>query len=133
MVEMIFAFSIFLIIVSLFPLGLTFLLGNDQVDEKMKRMEWHVFVNQLKKEIRLSEDLTVFDQRMILKKQGQTILYEGYGQNLRRRVDSKGHEIVFQGVKAFEFSRIQDGVQLTLTDHFNQRFQISLYSLIGLE
>ncbi|KAB2338976.1 hypothetical protein F7731_02770 [Cytobacillus depressus] len=133
MLEMLYAFSIFLLIISFFPLTLKYFLDNEQFELRTKRMEWHVFVNQLKKELRLSEELDVYDQRIILKKHGQNIIYERYGANLRRRVDSKGHEIVFQQVDTFQFSRIPDGVKLTLRDLYNQTYSISIYSYINLE
>lgn len=133
MLEMLYAFSIFLLIVSLFPLCLKYLLGNDQHEAKTKKMEWYVFVNQLKKELRLSEDLEVYDNRILLKKHGQEILYERYGPSLRRRVDYKGHEIVLQQVDTYQFTRIPDGVKLTLKDMYNQSYSILLYSYINLE
>lgn len=133
MLEMLFAFSIFLLIVSFFPITMKFLLDNDQQDARTKSMEWHVFVNQLKKELRLSEGLAVTNNSLLLKKHGQDILYEKYGSNLRRRVDYKGHEVVFQGVKSFQFSQIQDGARLILTDSYNQAYSVSLYSYLSLE
>lgn len=133
MLEMLFAFSIFLLIISFFPVTMKFLMDHDQLEARTKRMEWHVFVNQLKKEMRLAEGLAVTNSNIVLKKHGQGILYEKYGANLRRRVDYRGHEIVFQGVKSFQFSPLHDGVRLTLTDIYNQSYSVSLYSYISMD
>lgn len=133
MLEMLYAFSIFLMIISFFPLSVKYFLENDQLEAKLKKMEWHVFVNQLKKELRLAEGLTIYENRILFNKQGQVILYEKYGANLRRRVDLKGHEVVFQEVDSFQFSHIHGGVKLTLNDMYGQSYSVLLYTLINLE
>lgn len=133
MLEMLYAFSIFLLVVSFFPLIFKYFMGNDQLEARLKRMEWHVFVNQIKKELRLAEEIIVSDNRLVFTKHGQLILYEKHGTNLRRRVDFKGHEIVLQQVDSFQFSPIRDGVKLTLTDHYDQKYSVLLYSFISLD
>ena len=133
MLEMLYAFSIFLLVVSFFPLFFNYFLGNDQIEARLKRMEWHVFVNQIKKELRLAEDINVSDNRLAFTKHGQIILYEKHGNNLRRRVDFKGHEIVLQQVESFQFSPLHDGVKLTLTDLYNQTYSVLLYSFVSLD
>lgn len=132
MLEMLYAFSIFLLVISFFPICIKYLLDHEQLEAKTKRMEWYVFVNQLKKELRLAEEIVVTDDRLFLRKHGQDILFEKYGENLRRRVDYRGHEIVFQKVDAFKFSPLQNGVKLTLIDYYNQSYSASLYSYINL-
>ncbi|MBU8879365.1 ComGF family competence protein [Bacillus sp. FJAT-29790] len=133
MLEMLYAFSIFLLIVSFLPLSFKYLFQNDQFDARTQIMEWHVFVNQLKKEMRGSEVMDVSNERIALRRNGQVILYERYGTNIRRRVDFKGHEIVLQQVGSLQFFRIKNGVKLTVKDLFNQSHASSLYSYIELE
>ncbi|MEH7124510.1 competence type IV pilus minor pilin ComGF [Bacillus sp. JJ1773] len=133
MLEMLYAFSIFLLVVSFFPLFFKYIMENEQLENRLRRMEWHVFVNQIKKELRLADEINVSDNRLVLTKHGQIILYEKHGTNLRRRVDFKGHEIVLQQVDSFRFSPIHDGVKLTLNDLNGQKYSVLLYSFIGLE
>ncbi len=133
MLEMLYAFSIFLLVVSFFPLFFKYIMGDEQFETRLNRMEWHVFVNQIKKELRLADEIKVSDNRLVLTKHGQTILYEKHGTNLRRRVDFKGHEIILQQVDSFRFSPIQDGAKLTLSDLYGQNYSVLLYSFVSLD
>ncbi len=96
-------------------------------------MEWHVFVQQLKKEVRLSDELFVFNDKIILKKDGQTILFDKHGTNIRRRVDDKGHEIVLQQVETVRFDELHDGIRLTVKDIFHQQHTASFISFLNME
>nr|WP_275950903.1 competence type IV pilus minor pilin ComGF [Cytobacillus citreus] len=133
MLEMLYAFSIFLLIVSFFPLCMKYLLDNEGLEARVSRMEWQVFVSQLKKELRLSEGLEVYENKVILRKNGQNVIYEKYGTNLRRRVNYEGHEIVLQKVDTFNFTPIQDGMKLTVKDLYHQSHSALLFSYIELE
>ena len=96
MLEMLFSFSIFLLIVSFLTVGLNFLFQDWKMEARTQRLEWHVFINQLKKEIRLADAANIKAGSIVLTIDGKSVLYEKYGSNLRRRVDMKGHEIVLQ-------------------------------------
>lgn len=96
-------------------------------------MEWHVFVQQLKKEVRLSEEIIVFNDRLILRRNGQSIQFDKHGTNIRRRVDEKGHEIVFQQVERIRFDKLKDGVRLTVNDLFHQQHTASFITFLDLE
>lgn len=133
MVEMLYAFSIFLLIVSFFPLSFKYLFQNEQFEARNKIMEWHVFVQQLKKEVRLSDEMYVFNDRIILWKDGQSIQFDKHGSNIRRRVDEKGHEIVFRQVETVCFDELKDGFRLTVNDLFQQQHAASFISFLDLE
>ncbi|WP_313798297.1 competence type IV pilus minor pilin ComGF [Cytobacillus sp.] len=133
MVEMLYAFSIFLIIVSFFPLSFKYLFQNEQFEARNKAMEWHVFVQQLKKEVRLSDEIIVFNDRLILRRDGQSIQFDKHGTNIRRRVDEKGHEIVFQQVERIRFDKLKNGVRLTVNDLFHQQHTASFITFLDLE
>ncbi|QED48615.1 hypothetical protein FSZ17_15935 [Cytobacillus dafuensis] len=133
MLEMLYAFSIFLLIVSFFSICMKFLLDNKGLEARVSRMEWQVFVSQLKKELRLSEGLEVYENKIILRKNGQNVSYEKYGTNMRRRVNNEGHEIVLQKVDSFNFTPIRDGMKLTVEDLYNQSHSALLFSYINLE
>lgn len=133
MLEMLYAFSIFLLIISFFPLSFKYIFQNDPLDARTQTMEWAVFVNQLKKELRLSDGMMVSPNRIVLNKNGQAILYEVYGKSIRRRVDMKGHEVVLQQVKSVKFEQIRDGVKMTVEDIYHQTHSAAIHSYIELE
>ena len=121
LVEMLLAFSTFLIIVSFIPISITMIAQNGRVDERLQRMEWEVFISQIKKEIRMSEQVQVDNNRLHLRSNGQLIMYEIYGsKSIRRRVDLKGHEIILQNVKTVTFEKLIQGVKISVLDLNNQ-------------
>jgi competence protein ComGF len=93
-------------------------------------MEWEVFTSQIKKEIRMSTSITVLNQTLLLQKDGQTIFYEKYGTNLRRRVDYKGHEILLQNVGTFQFEKIGNGIRVKLVDKYGHEYREDFQVLI---
>ena len=119
-VEMIIAFSAFLFIVSLIPLSFRLLYQDGFVEGRLQRMEWEVFIGQAKKEIRMGEGISVENNRLNFVKNGQSIMYEQYGTNIRRRVDLKGHEIMLQNIKTVTFEPIANGVRISVQDRFDQ-------------
>ncbi|GLB58176.1 competence type IV pilus minor pilin ComGF [Cytobacillus sp. NCCP-133] len=127
MLEMLFAFSIFLILASFLPLSFRFLFHDWGLDERTQRLEWAVFINQMKKEVRLADDAEVFESRVTLKVAGQNVSYEKYGSNLRRRVDLKGHEVVLQKIDSVSFTRINGGLKMVVKDIFGEEYSASLY------
>ena len=119
-VEMIISFSAFLFIASFIPLSFRFLYQDGFVEERLQRMEWEVFIGQAKKEIRMGEGISIEYNRLTFVKNGQSIMYEKYGSNIRRRVDLKGHEIMLQNIKAVTFEPIANGVRISVQDRFDQ-------------
>lgn len=119
-VEMICAFSIFLIIVSFFPLCLRLLYQDGFVEEPLQKMEWEVFIGQTKKEVRMSDQVSVSNNRLTLVSDGESIMYEKYGSTVRRRVNLKGHETVLQNIKTITFEKVVNGVRIRVVDNFDQ-------------
>ena len=83
-------------------------------------MEWEVFINQAKKEIRMGEGISVENNTLTFLKSGQSIKYEQYGSNIRRRVGLKGHEIMLQNIKTVTFEPVVNGVEISVQDQFDQ-------------
>ncbi|MGD6853594.1 competence type IV pilus minor pilin ComGF [Bacillus infantis] len=102
--EMLFGFSIFIIIASLLPLSLRYLADGEASEMRLQRMEWEIFSAQLKKEVHMSVDIEVNEGRLTLAGSGESVSFEKYGSNLRRRVNGKGHEVVLQNIHAASFS-----------------------------
>ena len=120
LVEMIFAFSIFLIIASFIPISTSMIYHNGLVDERLQKMEWEVFIAQIKKEVRMSDSVSVDENKLYLKNKGQTILYQQYDSNVRRRVDLKGHEIMLQNIENVKFEKVTRGVKISIQDLYQQ-------------
>ncbi len=133
MLEMLYGFSIFLIIVAFLPLSFKLIFQNDRLDGRTQNMEWHVFINQLKKEVRLSEEVSIVNGKLILNKDRQEIQYEKYNTSIRRRVNNTGHEVVLQQIDTVQFDDLKDGVRMTVKDKFSQIHSALIYSFLDLE
>ncbi|EWG10667.1 ComG operon protein [Cytobacillus firmus DS1] len=133
MLELLFSFSVFLLIVSLLTVSLNFIFQNWKMEARTQRLEWHVFINQLKKEIRLADAVNISPGSILLTIDGKSVLYEKYGSNMRRRVDMKGHEIVLQKLDAIAFTSVSGGVEISVSDNFDQKHSASLYYLMDME
>nr|WP_274855758.1 competence type IV pilus minor pilin ComGF [Bacillus methanolicus] len=133
MLEMLFAFSIFCLIVSFVPIFFKIVIHEESLNRRLAMMEWEVFVSQVKKEIRMSDRLQISGSKLFLEKDGKLILYEMYGENLRRRVDFLGHEILLQQVQSIHFQKLQNGVQITVTDKGGTEKTTAILSFIEME
>lgn len=133
MLEMLFSFSVFLLIVSFLTVSLNFIFQDWKMEARTQRLEWHVFINQLKKEIRLADAANITPGSIVLTIDGKSVLYEKYGSNLRRRVDMKGHEIVLQKLNAITFTSVNGGVGINVSDHFDQEHSAFLYYFMDME
>ena len=109
------------------------MLQDQLLESRIQRMEWEVFSAQIKKEIRVSRKITVNNQLLLLDKDGQTISYEKYGTNIRRRVDFKGHEILLQRVNTFRFEKIINGVRVYVVDQYGNEYWEEIYAYIQIE
>ncbi|WP_213368560.1 competence type IV pilus minor pilin ComGF [Mesobacillus boroniphilus] len=116
MVEMLLSVLLFLMITSMLPLGMKIILDHRVVDTAVRKMEWEVFSSQVKKEIRSAQQLTVQPDKLLMKVDGQFILYEKYASSMRRRVNYQGHEILMQNLSSFGFGKIADGVEIKAKD-----------------
>lgn len=107
------------------------ILDHRDSDVTLQNMEWQVFCAQLKKEIRFASHVEVVSGKLFLKKDNETVIYEQYGSNLRRRVNFTGHEIVLQNVDQYSFSLQRNAVKVTVK-HLNGKVQSFIgYSLIN--
>jgi competence protein ComGF len=133
MLEMLFAFSIFCLIISYVPIFYKIVIHEDSLNRRLQEMEWEVFVSQVKKEIRMSDRLQISGSKLFLEKDGRLILYEKYGDNLRRRVDFSGHEVLLQQVDSIDFKKLHNGVQMTVTDKGGREKTTAIRSFIDME
>ena len=116
MAEMLLSVMLFLMIASMLPLGMKIILDHRVAETLERKMEWEVFSSQVKREIRSAQQMTVQSDKLFMKIDEQTIVYEKYNSSMRRRVNFQGHEILVQNLSSFSFGKIADGVEIKARD-----------------
>lgn len=130
LVEALFALSIFSIIVFLLAPIFQIILDHRDNQIRLQEMEWEVFCSQLKKEIRLSTEAKVESGQLILTKGKDSIIYEKYETNLRRRVNFTGHEVVLQNVSQHTFELLNNAVKVTVKNNLGKEYSVIAFSLV---
>ncbi|MEH7013929.1 competence type IV pilus minor pilin ComGF [Neobacillus niacini] len=130
LLEVLFAFSIFMTIVFFMAPLLQIILDNKDSNGRLQEMEWDVFSSQVKKEIRISSKAEVISGRLVLTNNNDTINYEKYGSNIRRRVNSSGHETLLQNVSSVTFTRINNSVKIIVKDAWGKEYNVVVQSYI---
>ncbi|MBL4951418.1 prepilin-type N-terminal cleavage/methylation domain-containing protein [Neobacillus sp. YIM B02564] len=130
LVEALFALSIFSIIVFLLAPIFQIILDHRDNQIRLQEMEWEVFCSQFKKEIRLSTEAKVESGQLILTKGKDSIIYEKYETNLRRRVNFTGHEVVLQNVSQHAFELLNNAVKVTVKNNLGKEYSVIAFSLV---
>lgn len=133
LIEMLYGLVIFMVLTSLLSFGTRIIVQNSILHSGYKKMEWEVFNSQVKKEIRSAEQITVLEDKILMKKDGRIILYEKYGTKLRRRVDYQGHEILLQDIASFHFENMPASVGIFVKDVNGDDFSTIVYNFIRKE
>ncbi|MEH7484364.1 competence type IV pilus minor pilin ComGF [Neobacillus drentensis] len=131
LIEVLIAFSIFTTIIFFMTPVFQIILTNKDTEASLQAMEWEVFSSQIKKEIRQSTRAEVISGRLILTKDTETIQYEKYGTNLRRRVNSTGHEIILQNVSQYSFTIINNAVKTIVMDLWGKEYSVTAFPLVN--
>ncbi|MFP5109232.1 competence type IV pilus minor pilin ComGF [Neobacillus sp. C211] len=131
LIEVLIAFSIFTTIIFFMTPVFQIILTNKDTEASLQAMEWEVFSSQIKKEIRLSTRAEVISGRLVLTKDTETIQYEKYGTNLRRRVNSTGHEIILQNVSQYSFTILNNAVKTIVTDLWGKEYSVTAFPLVN--
>ncbi|MCQ6278084.1 ComGF family competence protein [Bacillus sp. EB600] len=130
LVEMLFAFSIFTIIIFFISPLFEIMLQQNDLQKRQQAMEWDVFCSQIKKEIRMSSKAQLVGASLVLTEDAGTIDYEQYGNVLRRRVNSTGHEVLLQNVSEVNFSLMPNTVRVTVKDLNRRDYIVNIYSFL---
>lgn len=130
LLEVLFAFLIFTTIIFFLTPVLQVLLNHSDSQERLQEMEWQVFCSQIKKEIRMSSNVEVLSGKLVLTNQNEKVYYEKYTQNLRRRVNSTGHEVALQNVSSVNFIRENNAVKIVITDIWGNEYSTRIHSFI---
>jgi competence protein ComGF len=130
LLEVLFAFSIFTTIVFfMFPV-FQIILDDKDSNGRLQNMEWDVFCSQIKKEIHISSKAEVISGNLVLTLNNEKFLYEKYGTNIRKRVNSTGHETLLQNVSVVTFTRINNSVKITVKDVWEREYSVVVHSYI---
>ncbi|WP_199425702.1 competence type IV pilus minor pilin ComGF [Thermaerobacillus caldiproteolyticus] len=122
-IEMIMTLSIVLLVVAFLP-SLLDIHWLKSERGSSQRLEWQLFVQQLKNEVRESRQLECNGTTLILYKQaGEQVSFEKYGQSLRRRVNGRGNEIVLQSISNVQYEATNNGVRVAMTTTEGKRYE----------
>lgn len=114
LLEILLAFMIFSTVVFFLPPLFSLTLKNESVYARLQEMEWDVFCSQIKKEIRMSSKADITNGKLFLTSDSGTVIYELYGNKLRRRVNFSGHEILLQNITGVTFIRTKNTINVTV-------------------
>jgi competence protein ComGF len=130
LLEVLFAFSIFTMIVFFMLPIFQIILDHKDSNGRLQNMEWDVFCSQIKREIRISSKAEVISGTLVLTLNNEKISYEKYGSNIRRRVNSTGHETILQNVSLVTFTRINNSVKIFVKDVWEKEYSVVVQSYI---
>jgi competence protein ComGF len=130
LLEVLFAFSIFTTIVFFIIPVIQISEDNKDTNGRLQEMEWDVFCSQVKKEIHISSKAEVISGRLVLTINNEIINYEKYGSNIRRRVNSTGHETVLQNVSLITFTRSNNSIKIFVKDIWEKEYSVAVHSYI---
>lgn len=133
-VEMLLTFSVLLVIVSFMSPFLRVMY--QQTSPEFNQLEWQVFVQQVKMEIREAKYLTITNQNRTLSfinPKGQKISYEVYQDKIRRRVNGTGNEVILQKITSIFYSPRINGCKISITTVDGTSLDVVVTSFITLE
>lgn len=128
--EMLLSFFIFMIILTLLLTPFRLILDKQFSERALQEMEWDVFILELKKETKLSQGISVSNNKLVLYVDGRVVTYEKYGSSIRRRVDSTGHEVALQGINKVDFIMQKNGFRVKVVDRFGMEKETSVISYL---
>lgn len=131
LVEMLFAFLVFTIIIFFISPLLSLFVQHNIPSKRLQEMEWDVFSSQIKKEIRMSTKAQVVNNVLILTEDTGSITIEKYENILRRRVNSTGHEVLLQNIGEVTFTLLPNTVRVAVKDLNQKEYMIDIPSFLN--
>ena len=129
LVELLFSLMLFLT-VSILSLQIAMAVQKHAIpDNGMDFMEWELFLTDLQWEIRNALSHETKSNKLYLIQDGKVVSIEQYGSNIRRRVDSTGHEVMLQRVDTFTIVKEEHAITMAVTDLSGREHtaELSLY------
>jgi competence protein ComGF len=130
LVEALLGLAAFCLLAALLPISFQVLNKVEQGNSRLQTMQWEVFSSQIKKEIRMSQKINPQVNRLFLTRDSDSILYEKFGTNVRRRVNLTGNEILLQNVKNIRFDSIKNGTIVEVEDIWNKKYSFTTRAYI---
>lgn len=131
LIEALLALSIFSIIAFFMAPILQVMLHNIEEPAKIQEMEWEVAGSQIKKEIRMSSNVSIVSGRLYLTEGADTIIFEKYNNYMRRRVNSTGNEILLQNVRELTFTLLKNAVRIFVKDSWGNDYSLTAFTLMN--
>lgn len=129
--EVMIAFVIFLMIASLIPQYLKLISFQPK---QLQRVEAGIFFQQLAIDVHQSANIEVLNNTVYLQRgKDQTVTYAYFNNRIRRQVNNRGQEIVFQKVATVQFSQWKNGIDVSVKDIYDQRHERRVTHLLPLE
>jgi len=132
--EMLVILSGFLIIVTLLPMFMNIRWIQEQPMERFHPFEWNIFVRQMTIEVREAKEVEIDNHTVHLYKfTGEKISFERYGQNIRRRVNGQGNEIMLQNISGVEYKPEVNGIHLQVTSLQGKQYRVFIATFFPLK
>ncbi|MEH7384951.1 competence type IV pilus minor pilin ComGF [Bacillus sp. JJ1521] len=132
-VEMLVTFSILLVILSFIApfLGVVYRDNGEQFN----KLEWQILIQQMKMEIREASEISVSKNSSVSFSiaAGDVVSFEKYQDKVRRRVNSKGHELLLQHITDVTFEPRTNGFLISVVTVDGKVYQAQISSLTTVE
>ena len=103
-----------------------------RTDVGINPKEWEIFLNQFKRQVYLSTDQKVSGNKLFLSvKNNEIVLFEQFGDKLRRRVNGTGHDVVLQNVSRFSVKKEGKLIVIEVTDKGGKLYTRSITPYIN--
>ncbi|WP_026692908.1 competence type IV pilus minor pilin ComGF [Peribacillus kribbensis] len=116
LIEMLLGLFLVCMIAGLITSGTAVLNRDFQTKGSVDQMEWEIFLQQVKRDVRGSFSQEAGPAGIKLRTKHATILIERYQDKIRRRVDGEGHEILLQNIAAFSAAEKQGRILISVGD-----------------
>ncbi|WNF37796.1 competence type IV pilus minor pilin ComGF [Bacillaceae bacterium IKA-2] len=129
--EVLIAFLIFLVIASLTPQFFKLISFQPKL---LQRAETGIFFQQLAIDVHHSANVEVVNNIVYLQQgNDKTVTYAYFHNRIRRQVNNTGQEIVLQKVAVVQFTQWKNGIDVSVTDIYNQRHESRVTHLLSLD
>ncbi|WP_456278305.1 competence type IV pilus minor pilin ComGF [Bacillus sp. AK128] len=128
LLEMLLVLLIIITICSLIPLVFSILEKWIEKPSSLHPFEWEVATAQLGFDIREANIIRIEGERLVLVDiNGYETSYESYQNNVRRRVNGTGHEIILQNIRTARYHYIDSGIMVTVEDLDGTEYTVKLF------
>ncbi|MDR4888920.1 competence type IV pilus minor pilin ComGF [Fredinandcohnia sp. QZ13] len=133
LVEMLVTFSILLVILAFIAPFLSVIYRDS--GEQFNKLEWQILLQQMKMEIREAREITVSSSGSVsfYNVAGDVVSFEKYTDKIRRRVNSKGHELLLQHITDVTFEPRTNGFMIKVLTVDGKTYQALISSLTAVE